>query len=157
MNINLKGHVLHVSGGGQLDDRAAKENLEDYRPRIVNISSMSAYTSSVNRGGILHFQGGHLDDDSAVCRPARGVRQHPVFEVRPGIIMTDMTAGVHEKYQKLIDEGRNAHPPLWSAGGCCKLRTRGSQRPSGLCHRPDPERGRRLPHPPPVREREALC
>ena len=29
----------------------------------------------------------------------------PVFEVRPGIIMTDMTAGVAERYQKLIDEG----------------------------------------------------
>ena len=29
----------------------------------------------------------------------------PVFEVRPGIIDTDMTKGVHEKYRKLIDEG----------------------------------------------------
>ena len=29
----------------------------------------------------------------------------PVFEVRPGIIQTDMTAGVKEKYQKMIDEG----------------------------------------------------
>ena len=29
----------------------------------------------------------------------------PVFEVRPGIIMTDMTSTVHEKYEKLISEG----------------------------------------------------
>ena len=29
----------------------------------------------------------------------------PVFEVRPGIILTDMTAGVKEKYEKLIAEG----------------------------------------------------
>ena len=29
----------------------------------------------------------------------------PVFEVRPGIIETDMTSVVHEKYQKMIDEG----------------------------------------------------
>ena len=29
----------------------------------------------------------------------------PVFEIRPGIILTDMTAPVQEKYQKLIDDG----------------------------------------------------
>lgn len=29
----------------------------------------------------------------------------PVFEVRPGIIDTDMTQVVHGKYQKLIDDG----------------------------------------------------
>ena len=29
----------------------------------------------------------------------------PVFEIRPGIIQTDMTAGVREKYDKLIAEG----------------------------------------------------
>ena len=29
----------------------------------------------------------------------------PVFEVRPGIIATDMTSVVHEKYQKMIDDG----------------------------------------------------
>jgi len=29
----------------------------------------------------------------------------PVFEVRPGVIRTDMTAGVKEKYDRLIDEG----------------------------------------------------
>jgi NAD(P)-dependent dehydrogenase (short-subunit alcohol dehydrogenase family) len=29
----------------------------------------------------------------------------PVFEVRPGIIRTDMTAGVKEKYDRLINEG----------------------------------------------------
>ena len=29
----------------------------------------------------------------------------PVFEVRPGIIATDMTQVVHEKYQRMIDQG----------------------------------------------------
>ena len=29
----------------------------------------------------------------------------PVYEVRPGVIYTDMTSGVKEKYDKLIDEG----------------------------------------------------
>jgi NAD(P)-dependent dehydrogenase (short-subunit alcohol dehydrogenase family) len=31
----------------------------------------------------------------------------PVFEVRPGIVSTDMTSGVKEKYDKLIEEGLN--------------------------------------------------
>ena len=29
----------------------------------------------------------------------------PVYEIRPGIIKTDMTAAVQEKYDKLINEG----------------------------------------------------
>lgn len=34
----------------------------------------------------------------------------PVFEVRPGIIRTDMTAGVQAKYDKLIEEGLCVQP-----------------------------------------------
>jgi NAD(P)-dependent dehydrogenase (short-subunit alcohol dehydrogenase family) len=34
----------------------------------------------------------------------------PVYEIRPGIIQTDMTAGVKEKYDKLIDEGLLVQP-----------------------------------------------
>jgi NAD(P)-dependent dehydrogenase (short-subunit alcohol dehydrogenase family) len=36
----------------------------------------------------------------------------PVFEVRPGVIETDMTAGVMEKYQNLRDQGLFVEPRL---------------------------------------------
>ena len=70
---------------------------------IVNISSISAYTASVNRAEYCIAKAGismmtqlfaaRLADDSI-----------NVYEVRPGIIATDMTSGVKEKYDKLILE-----------------------------------------------------
>ena len=81
-----------------------KQGLEDYQPRIVNISSMSAYTSSVNRGEYCISKAG-ISMTTQLFADQLAEYGIPVFEVRPGIIMTDMTAGVHEKYQKLIDEG----------------------------------------------------
>ena len=78
--------------------------LEDYHPRIVNISSMSAYTSSTSRGEYCISKAGiAMVTELFADRLAEyGI---PVFEVRPGIIETDMTAGVHEKYEKLIQDG----------------------------------------------------
>jgi len=72
--------------------------------RIVNIASMSSYASSVNRGEYCISKAGismvtklfahRLADDGI-----------GVFEVRPGIILTDMTAPVREKYEQMIAEG----------------------------------------------------
>ena len=78
--------------------------LEDYHPRIVNISSISAYTSSTTRGEYCVSKAGI---SMATQLFADRLAEHgiPVFEVRPGIILTDMTAPVREKYQKLIDGG----------------------------------------------------
>ena len=78
--------------------------LENYRPRIINISSISAYTSSTSRGEYCISKAGV---SMATQLFADRLAQHgiPVFEVRPGIILTDMTAPVIEKYQALIDEG----------------------------------------------------
>lgn len=77
---------------------------KDYRPRIVNISSVSAYTSSTSRGEYCISKAGiSMVTELFADRLAEyGI---PVFEVRPGIIETDMTAGVHEKYEKLIEDG----------------------------------------------------
>ena len=81
-----------------------KKTLSDYAPRIINIGSMSAYTASVNRGEYCISKAGvgMVTKLFAARLAAEGI---PVFEVRPGIIDTDMTKGVHEKYRKLIDEG----------------------------------------------------
>ena len=45
----------------------------------------------------------------------------PVFEVRPGIIATDMTQVVHEKYQRMIDEGLLPVPRFGQPEDCADL------------------------------------
>ncbi len=77
---------------------------EDYKPRIVNISSVSAYTSSTSRGEYCISKAG-ISMVTKLFADRLAEYNIPVFEVRPGIILTDMTACVKEKYDKLISEG----------------------------------------------------
>lgn len=72
--------------------------------RIVNISSMSAYTASVNRGEYCISKAGiSMITKLFAARLAElGII---VIEIRPGIIETDMTAKVKEKYEALIEQG----------------------------------------------------
>ena len=78
--------------------------LPDYRPAIVNISSLSAYTLSTNRGDYCISKAGlsMLTQLFALRLAEHGVR---VYEVRPGIIDTDMTAAAREQYTQWIAEG----------------------------------------------------
>ncbi len=71
---------------------------------IINISSVSAYAVSVNRGEYcLSKAGVAMMTQLYAARLAQyGI---PVYEVRPGVIKTDMTAGVSEKYDALIEGG----------------------------------------------------
>jgi 3-oxoacyl-[acyl-carrier protein] reductase len=73
--------------------------------KLVFISSMSAQTVSVNRGDYCISKAGLAMASRiwAVRLADAGVQ---VFDVRPGIMATDMTAGVKEKYDRLISEGR---------------------------------------------------
>ena len=102
VGINLKGTMFmcQLAANMMLSHPAA----EDYHPRIVNIGSISAYTSSTARGEYCISKAGvgMVTQLLADRLAAEGI---PVFEVRPGIIATDMTEKVHEKYQKLIDGG----------------------------------------------------
>jgi NAD(P)-dependent dehydrogenase (short-subunit alcohol dehydrogenase family) len=102
MNINTKGTLF-------LTQFAAKKILENpvnggIRGYICNISSISAYTSSVSRGQYCISKAGvSMITQLFADRLAEfGI---PVNEIRPGIIATEMTAGVTEKYDKLIDGG----------------------------------------------------
>jgi NAD(P)-dependent dehydrogenase (short-subunit alcohol dehydrogenase family) len=103
MGINLKGTMFmcQLAANTML---AARASLTDYAPRIINIGSISAYTASVSRGEYCISKAGvGMVTKLFADRLAReGI---PVFEVRPGIIETDMTDSVHEKYQQLIDGG----------------------------------------------------
>lgn len=103
MGINLKGTLFmcQLFAGEMIAERA---NVSGWQPRIVNIGSMSAYTSSTSRGEYCISKAGvgMVTKLFADRLAAEGI---PVFEVRPGIIDTDMTKVVHEKYDRLISEG----------------------------------------------------
>lgn len=102
MNVNTKATLF-------LTQAVAKKMLgqpciEGVRGRIVNISSCSAYTSSVSRGEYCISKAGvtMLTMLFADRLAAEGI---PVNEVCPGVIHTGMTATVQEKYDRLIAEG----------------------------------------------------
>ncbi|MGI5965580.1 MULTISPECIES: 3-ketoacyl-ACP reductase [Anaerotruncus] len=79
-------------------------DIAEYSPRIINISSISAYTSSTNRAEYCISKAA-ISMTTQLFADRLADYGIPVFEVRPGIIMTDMTAKVAEKYEKLISEG----------------------------------------------------
>jgi NAD(P)-dependent dehydrogenase (short-subunit alcohol dehydrogenase family) len=74
------------------------------QPAIINVSSLSAHALSTNRGDYCISKAGlgMMTQLFALRLAEHGIR---VYEVRPGIIDTDMTAGSHERYTKLIEEG----------------------------------------------------
>ena len=82
------------------------ENLPTGRPkpRVINISSLSAYAASVNRGDYCVSKAGlSMATQLFATRLAEyGIN---VYEVRPGIVATDMTAGVQKKYDRMIAGG----------------------------------------------------
>jgi len=71
---------------------------------IVFISSMSATVASINRGEYCISKAG-LSMASLLWATRLAGEGISVFEVRPGIIRTDMTSAVTEKYDQLIDQG----------------------------------------------------
>ena len=103
LSVNLKGNYF-------LTQRAAnwmieqRENDNGFKGCIVNISSISATVVSVNRGEYCVSKAG-VGMATQLFAARLGEFSIPVFEVRPGVIYTDMTAGVKEKYDKLIEEG----------------------------------------------------
>lgn len=90
-------------------DRWAGSGAERPRRKIVFVSSISAYTASVNRGDYCVTKAGvsMLVKLYAARLAAPGIQ---VFEVRPGVVATDMTGPVKEKYDRLIAEGLTPIP-----------------------------------------------
>jgi 3-oxoacyl-[acyl-carrier protein] reductase len=73
-------------------------------PKIITISSVSAYAASVERGEYCISKAGlsMLTPLFAARLAAHGIG---VFEIRPGVVATDMTGPVREKYDRLIRAG----------------------------------------------------
>lgn len=82
---------------------------------IINVSSISADTVSINRGEYCVSKAGvHMATLLfAVRLAAEGI---VVYEVRPGVIATDMTAGVKERYDELFAQGM-CPMPRWGQPG----------------------------------------
>lgn len=104
VGINAKGTFFMCQSFANLMIRYQDTGIEDYAPRIVNVASISSYTSSVSRGEYCISKAG-ISMTTALFADRLAEYGIPVFEVRPGIIKTRMTETVTEKYDKLIDGG----------------------------------------------------
>jgi len=103
ISVNLKGtYFLMQRAANWMIEQ--KKNDETFAGCIINISSMSATVASINRGEYCISKAG-LSMATQLFAVRLGEFNIQVFEVRPGIIRTDMTAGAKEKYDKLINEG----------------------------------------------------
>lgn len=83
---------------------AQHKDQADFWGCIINVSSISATVASVNRGEYCVAKAG-LSMATQLFAVRLGEYNIPVYEVRPGVIKTDMTAGVTDKYDALIDSG----------------------------------------------------
>jgi 3-oxoacyl-[acyl-carrier protein] reductase len=94
---NLKGPYF-------LTQLAARWMLEQGSGRIAFVTSISSYTASVNRGEYCISKAG-LSMAVALWAQRLAAYGIPVFEIRPGIIRTDMIAAVEKTYDERIASG----------------------------------------------------
>jgi NAD(P)-dependent dehydrogenase (short-subunit alcohol dehydrogenase family) len=104
LNINLKGTFFMCQLAANKMIELKKLNKRNYSPRIINIASISSYTSSTSRGEYCISKAG-ISMTTMLFADRLAEFGIPVFEIRPGIILTDMTAGVRLKYEHLIQDG----------------------------------------------------
>jgi 3-oxoacyl-[acyl-carrier protein] reductase len=104
ISINTKGPYFLTQAAANWMIELGKAHPERARGQIVTISSISAYTASVARGDYCVSKAG-LSMMTALFAARLAEFGINVFEIRPGIIATDMTAGVKEKYDALIAKG----------------------------------------------------
>ena len=104
LGVNLEGAFFMCQAGARAMLRMLENPPENYHPRIVNVSSLSAYAASVNRGEYCISKAG-VSMVTTLFASRLAEYGIPVFEVRPGIIAADMTAGVLDNYKRRIAEG----------------------------------------------------
>ncbi len=103
ININLRGpYFLTQSAAKWMVEQ--KQSDEKFRGCIVNVSSISATVASTNRGDYCISKAG-IAMATRLWAARLAEFNVDVYEVRPGVIATDMTAGVKEKYDALINCG----------------------------------------------------
>jgi NAD(P)-dependent dehydrogenase (short-subunit alcohol dehydrogenase family) len=108
ISINLKGPYFLTQLAARMMIEQ-KKNDPSFRGKIVSVSSVSATVISTNRGDYCISKAGvAMSVQLWAARLAEfGI---DVYEVRPGVIATDMTAGVKEKYDALLAGGLTLEP-----------------------------------------------
>lgn len=108
LDTNLKScyFLTQAAANWMIEQKAANP---DFSASIINISSISATVASVNRGEYCVSKAG-ISMVTQLFAVRLGEYNIPVYEVRPGVIATDMTAGVKEKYDNLIGGGLCVQP-----------------------------------------------
>jgi len=106
ININVKGpyFLTQLAANWMIELSKRTDASLGLRAKIVTISSISAYAASTNRGDYCVAKAAlsMLTPLYAARLAEYGIN---VYEIRPGIIATDMTAPVKQKYDNLIAEG----------------------------------------------------
>jgi NAD(P)-dependent dehydrogenase (short-subunit alcohol dehydrogenase family) len=97
ISTNLKGPYF-------LTQQAARWMVEQSSGRIVFVTSISSYTASVNRGEYCISKAG-LSMAVALWAARLAAQGIQVFEIRPGVIRTDMIAAVEQVYEEKIAGG----------------------------------------------------
>jgi NAD(P)-dependent dehydrogenase (short-subunit alcohol dehydrogenase family) len=104
--INVKGpyFLTQLAARWMVEQRSAGTLTAGQPAKIITISSISAYTASTNRGDYCISKAAlsMLTPLFATRLAEHGIN---VYEIRPGVIATDMTGPVKDKYNKLIGEG----------------------------------------------------
>jgi len=103
MKTNLQGPYFLSQSVANWLIRQKNEN-RDFSGSIININSISATVASVNRGEYCVSKAG-MGMVTELFAARLGEFDIPVYEIRPGIIDTDMTSAVREKYDGLFREG----------------------------------------------------
>jgi 3-oxoacyl-[acyl-carrier protein] reductase len=105
MSINARGPFFLTQLAAQwMIELGRGTALENFRPKIVTISSISAYAASVNRADYCMAKAA-LSMLTPLFAARLAVHGIGVYEIRPGVIATDMTEAVKEKYDRWIAEG----------------------------------------------------
>jgi len=103
LSINLKGpYFLTQLAANWMIEQQREDSDREFR--IINIASLSSYASSPGRGEYCVSKAGVSMMTKLYADRLSEYGIH-VYEIRPGIIATDMTKVVKEKYDKLIEEG----------------------------------------------------
>jgi 3-oxoacyl-[acyl-carrier protein] reductase len=103
-DVGQAASLLSQSGPQSQMRSDSAEERGQYKPMIINIGSISAYAASPDRGDYCVSKAGlsMMTTVFAACLAEHGIN---VYEVRPGITRTDLTAPSKEKYDRLIAEG----------------------------------------------------
>jgi len=108
MDVNLKGafHLTQLAANWMIEQRYGDASFSG---AVINITSISAEFVSTNRGDYC-ISWACLSETTKQWAVRLAEFEISVYDIRPGVIRTDMTQGVTEKYDRLIAEGLTIEP-----------------------------------------------